>query len=73
MSAVQLHTFVDHSPRPTAQAPGMVTRSLAEILPALAKAHEQGMAWLQDLADEPVQITADLAEVIEAFSDFCME
>ncbi len=73
MSAVQLHNFVDHSPRTGAPAPAMVTRSLAEILPALAKAHELGMAWLQDFADEPVNITTDLAEVIEAFSDFCMD
>ena len=78
MSAVQLHTFVDSArtipaPATLANASGTVTRSLAEILPALAQAHEMGMAWLQDFVDEPVTISADLDEVISAFRDFCMD
>lgn len=77
MSAVHLHTFVDHAhaaPTPAAEntAP-MVTRSLADILPALALAQQMGMAWLQDFVDEPVQITEDLDEVLNAFRDFCMD
>ncbi len=77
MSAVQLHTFVDHAHTATTSASEngtpMVTRSLADILPALAQAQQMGMAWLQDFVDDPVQISADLDEVLTAFRDFCMD
>ncbi|MDA7977998.1 MAG: hypothetical protein MPJ50_04405 [Pirellulales bacterium] len=72
MSTVQLQTFVDNAHQTPSRPEMMVTRTLAEILPALAQAHEQGMAWLQDFADEPVQISTDLDEVIASFRDFCM-
>lgn len=73
MPAMTVHTFHDHAHRVPDAPSHTVTRTLAEILPVLALAHEKGMAWLSDFTDEPIQISPDLDEVINAFRDFCMD
>jgi hypothetical protein len=42
--------------------------SLRDLLPLLAMAKRQKYLWLNDFLDDEVRITADLYEVIRAFS-----
>lgn len=58
-----------------AQAPPepAVRLRLAEFLPLIAHAHIYGHAWLDDLAEDPVLVTADLAEVLARFRDLLAE
>lgn len=42
--------------------------SLGDLLPLVAMAHRQNYLWLQDFLDDEVAITADLYEVLRAFS-----
>ena len=46
-----------------------MTVSLGEILPALADAMSTDRAWLDDFAEDPVVITADLYEVLLAYQE----
>jgi hypothetical protein len=47
--------------------------SLNEIFPLLAAAHQKKAAWLADLADEPLLITADLAEILVLYREMIRE
>lgn len=54
----------------TLPKPEMVTVSAAEIVPLLAEAHASRRTWLNDFADDPIEITADLYEVLMAYRHF---
>lgn len=60
---------------PDAKAPPepTVRLRLGDFLPWIAHAHRSGHAWLRDLADDPVVVTADLAEVLARFRDVLSE
>ena len=54
---------------PTGGAPAprpAVPMTLGELLRAAAPAAVEGRAWLDDFADEPVLVTADLCELLRA-------
>ena len=46
-----------------------MTVALGDILPLLADAVQMQRAWLQDFANEPVTMSADLYEVLMAYQD----
>jgi hypothetical protein len=46
-----------------------MTVSLGEILPALIDAANSHRAWLNDFADDPVEISSDLYEVLLAYRE----
>lgn len=47
--------------------------SLREIFPLLATAHQKRAAWLADLADEPILVTSDLAEILVLYREMLKE
>lgn len=47
-----------------------VTIPLAEILPALADAVNQGRTWVNDFADDEITIPADLYDMVVAYQHF---
>jgi hypothetical protein len=59
-------------PIPSATGPAIKV-SLREIFPLLAAAHQKKAAWLADLADEPVLITSDLAEILVLYREMLKE
>ncbi len=44
-----------------------VSMSLGDVARILADAHRCGHAWLEDLADDEVRISADLYEVLSTY------
>ena len=58
-----LRLFAPDTPPPPAAEPA-VTVSLGDLLGATGAA--AGRAWISDFADDPVRVTADLAEVLHA-------
>jgi len=54
--------------RPT--APQRVRVSLGEVLPLLADAVSSSRTWLTDFADDEIEISADLHEVLQAYRHF---
>jgi hypothetical protein len=51
------------------EPPPKMMVSLGEILPALTDAMNNHRAWLNDFAEDPVVITADLYEVLLAYQE----
>lgn len=49
--------------RPTPQEP-TVRMSLREIFPLLVHAHHLNSQWLQDLADDEIIVTHDVADIL---------
>ena len=47
-----------------------VTVPLADVFPLLADAIRSERSWLQDFADDPVTISADLYEVVMAYQHY---
>ena len=41
---------------------------MEEVLPLLAHAHRNDSVWLKDMADDPIIVTMDLAQILHAFS-----
>jgi hypothetical protein len=71
MAQAQLRVYFgpeqELAPSPTANT---VTVPLGEILPLLADAHASRRTWLTDFTREPVQISADLYEVLLAYQHY---
>ena len=44
--------------------------TLAEILPILADAAASDRTWLRDFADDEIEISADLHDVLDAYRSF---
>lgn len=55
------------SPEPT------VRLKLSEVFPLLVHAHSHGNPWLQDLGDDPIVVTVDLAQILHAVSAIIQE
>jgi hypothetical protein len=53
-----------HGPRPVKR---MVTIPLAEVLPSLIDAVQNGRTWVRDFGDDEVTLSADLYEVLIAY------
>jgi len=51
------------------EPPPKMMVSLGEILPALTDAMNTHRAWLDDFAEDPIVITADLYEVLLAYQE----
>ncbi len=69
MSTARLRVF----PRPEGEAkvkfsPANVPVRLSELYPLLAQAQRDQYLWLRDFEDDELLITADLFEVVRAFS-----
>lgn len=62
----RLKMFLGEAPRDPAPAPGM-TVTLREISGVLADAVSARRTWLQDFADDPIQIPNDLYDVLVAY------
>lgn len=54
--------------RPTARQGVRV--SLGDVLPLLADAVSSNRTWLTDFADDEIEISADLHEVLQAYRHF---
>ena len=64
---------IDQAPRSIVQdAAGAdtVTVTLGEVLPLLADAVASNRTWLGDFADDPVRISTDLHDVLQAYRHF---
>ena len=46
-----------------------ITVALGDILPALADAANVRRAWIEDFADDPITLSADLYEVLLAYRE----
>jgi hypothetical protein len=56
---------------PTAAAkPNTVEVTLGEVLPLLAEAVASNRTWLSDFADDRIEISADLFDVLQAYRHF---
>jgi len=53
-------------------ADASVTVSLAEVVPLLLHASQNDRGWLNDFADDVVQVSEDLYEVLVAYQDLFM-
>ena len=62
----RLKMFLGEAPRDSAPAPG-ITVTLREISGVLADAVSARRTWLQDFADDPIQIPNDLYDVLVAY------
>lgn len=49
-----------------------VTVSLAEVVPLLLHASQNDRGWLNDFADDVVQVSEDLYEILVAYQDLIM-
>jgi hypothetical protein len=47
--------------------------SLSEVFPLLATAYQKKAAWLADLADDPILISSDLAEILVLYRELTKE
>lgn len=50
-------------------APATVSLRLRDMFPLLLQAHRHQYGWLKDMADDEIVVTADLAEILAAFSE----
>ena len=62
----RLKMFLGEAPVETTPAPGM-TVTLREISAVLAEAVSSRLSWLQDFADDQIQIPNDLYDVLVAY------
>ena len=62
----RLKRFLGEVPVDTTPAPG-ITVTLREISAVLADAVSSRRTWLQDFADDPIQIPNDLYDVLVAY------
>ncbi len=62
----RLKMFLGESPAESAPNPGM-TVTLREISGILAEAVNSRRTWVQDFADDPIQIPNDLYDVLVAY------
>lgn len=62
----RLKVFLSEDAVETAKVPS-ITVSLREISGILAEAVNGRKAWLEDFADDPIQIPADLFDVVQAY------
>ena len=53
-----------------APAAATVRVTLADVLPLLADAVASDRTWLQDFADDEIEISADLHDVLQAYRHF---
>ncbi|MBY0585578.1 hypothetical protein K2X85_00265 [bacterium] len=58
---------------PSGMSKPCVSLSLRELFPLLASAYQKKAAWLADLADDPVMVTSDLAEILVLYRDVIKE
>ncbi len=70
MAPARLRVF----PRPEEEArqrlaPASVPIRLADLYPLLAQAYRDNYVWLRDFEDDEMLVSADLFEVVRAFSD----
>ena len=50
--------------------PGTVRTTLGDVLPLLADAVASRRAWLDDFADDEIELSADLHDVLQAYRNF---
>jgi hypothetical protein len=62
----RLKAYLGEDAPESVEAPG-ITVSLREISGILAEAVNGRKAWLEDFADDPIQIPADLYDVVLAY------
>lgn len=55
---------------PPAASASSVRVSLGEVLPLLADAVSSSRTWLSDFADDEIEISADLHDVLQAYRHF---
>jgi hypothetical protein len=65
MAAGPFRVVGDSSPRTIGRA--CVHTNLAALLPILASAIDAQAPWLDDLADDEIIISADLADILDRF------
>jgi hypothetical protein len=53
-----------------APAPTTVRTTLGDVLPLLADAVANNRTWLSDFADDEIEISADLHDVLQAYRHF---
>lgn len=71
MAQAQLRVYFGPEPEAApAPAENTVTVALGEVLPLLADAHASRRTWLADFVREPLQISADLYEVLLAYQHY---
>lgn len=58
----------EEAPKPSAQAPNVSIR-LVDLYPLLAQAYQDNYLWLRDFEEDEVLVSADLFEVVRAFSN----
>lgn len=63
----RLKMFLGEAPVESTAAPAGITVTLREISDILADAVTSRRTWLQDFADDPVQIPNDLYDVLVAY------
>ena len=71
MATARLRVF----PHPEDESPTVshdpaISVRLADLYPLLAQAYRDNYVWLRDFEDEELLVSADLFEVVRAFSDF---
>ena len=54
-------------------APATVALKLKDVFPLLARAQRQHYAWLEDMADDQIIVSADLADILSHFRKFIEE
>lgn len=64
----KLRIFRGDDPVPTMPAP-QVTIQLSQLISVLRDSVQFDRAWLDDFADDEVKVSADLYEIITAYSD----
>ena len=62
----RLKLFLGETPAEPAPTPG-ITVTLREISGILAEAVNTQKTWIQDFADDPIQIPSDLYDVLVAY------
>lgn len=62
--------LLDAAPVSKAPAANTVRVSLGEVLPLLAEAVSSNRTWLSDFADDELEISADLHDVLQAYRHF---
>jgi hypothetical protein len=66
MGKQKLRLYANAAGRP--QEPS-VKLKVRDVFPLLVHAHRHNSAWLKDLADDEMVVTADLAEVLAAYAE----
>lgn len=70
MSTVRLRLFprLDDDSCEEADVPSISIR-LSDLYPLLAQAYRDNYVWLRDFEDDEIRVSADLYEIVRAFSN----